>query len=290
MSLRLKFNLIIGTTFAAGFGISAYVINDLLQNQAQEEILHTAGIMMESALSIRNYTVSEIKPLLAEKLHEEFLPQSVPAYAATTNIQGLRKTYPEYSYKEATLNPTNPMSRATDWETSVVNHFRNDTTAKELTGTREAATGKSFYLARPIQVKSGACLDCHGTVEHAPPAMLAKYGNANGFGWNLNEVVGAQIVSVPMNIALRRADQAFQAFLLATGAIFLVALLLLNLLLHIFVIKPAVSMARIAEDVSLGKADAPEFEPKGNDELASLGHSFNRMRRSLDNAMQMLDE
>jgi protein-histidine pros-kinase len=48
-------------------------------------------------------------------------------------------------------------------------------------------------------------------------------------------------------------------------------------------------MSAIAGEVSLGSEDAPEFPDKGSDEIASLAQSFNRMRRSLTNAMRMLD-
>ena len=40
-----------------------------------------------------------------------FLPQSLPAYAATEIFSTLRQQHPEYSYKEAVLNPTNPRDR-----------------------------------------------------------------------------------------------------------------------------------------------------------------------------------
>jgi protein-histidine pros-kinase len=40
----------------------------------------------------------------------------------------------------------------------------------------------------------------------------------------------------------------------------------------------------------MGKLEVPEYKPKGNDEVASLAESFNRMRRSLVNAMKILDE
>jgi HAMP domain-containing protein len=40
----------------------------------------------------------------------------------------------------------------------------------------------------------------------------------------------------------------------------------------------------------MDKLDAPECVTRGRDEIASLAESFNRMRRSLVNAMQMLNE
>ncbi|HFE38434.1 MAG TPA: DUF3365 domain-containing protein, partial [Gammaproteobacteria bacterium] len=205
MSLGGKFNLILIITFLVGMTAAGWLSYKMLQQNARDEILHTADIIMESALAIRNYTVSQVKPLLVPHMNDVFLPQTVPAYAAMQSITGLRKKYPEYSYKEATLNPTNPVSRATDWETSIVEYFRNNADAKELVGEHETAIGLSLYIARPIQVSNSGCLSCHGESEDAPRAMLAKYGTAGGFGWHLDEIIGAQIVNVPMSVALERA-------------------------------------------------------------------------------------
>ncbi|WP_413769305.1 DUF3365 domain-containing protein, partial [Vibrio vulnificus] len=91
-------------------------------------------LMMEAALAIRAYTVSQIKPHLDPMLAERFLPQTVPAYAATETLNELRKNHPEYAYKEATLNPSNPRDRASDWEADLVAGFRNADDVKELTG------------------------------------------------------------------------------------------------------------------------------------------------------------
>jgi protein-histidine pros-kinase len=48
-------------------------------------------------------------------------------------------------------------------------------------------------------------------------------------------------------------------------------------------------MATTAEKVSMGDASIPEYEYTGKDEVGSLSRSFNRMRRSLDSAMKMLE-
>jgi len=290
MGLRTKFNLVLILAFSIGMAGAGYISHEVLQQNARTEVLHTAGIIMESAMSVRGYTVDEIKPLLSEQMKDTFLPQTVPAYAAARNVMRLRNKYPEYTYKEATLNPTNPASRATEWESTVVEYFRNNLSEKELVGERQTATGLSLFVAHPIQIKKDGCLACHGTVEEAPATMLALYGSAGGFGWKLDEVVGSQIVSVPMTVALDRANETFQTFMVALGGIFFIVFIMINLLLHYIVVKPVKLMSAIAHDVSMGKLDVPECQPRGKDEVASLAESFNRMRRSLVNAMKMLDE
>ena len=195
MGLRLKFNLVLLLVFLLGLGVTGFESYELLHKNAREEVLRNAGVMMEAALSMRGYTVSQVRPVLQAD-PEQFLPQSVPAYAATEIMALLRKKYPDYAYKEAALNPTNPRDRAVEWETDIVNTFRGDTAKTEISGVRDTPTGPSLYLARPFQIKDPACLACHTTAEMAPPAMIKLYGSGNGFGWKLNEVIGAQIVSV----------------------------------------------------------------------------------------------
>ena len=82
LGLRLKFNIVLLLVFLLGLAVSAYVSRELLQRNARAEVLHTAGVMMEAALSMRSYTVGQVRPNL-RPMTEEFLPQSVPAYAAT---------------------------------------------------------------------------------------------------------------------------------------------------------------------------------------------------------------
>jgi len=290
MGLRTKFNLIMLAIFSLGTIGAGFASYEVLQRNARDEILHTAGILLESALAVRTYTVKEVRPLLSVQIKRQFLPQTVPAYAATTNIKNLRKKYPEYSYKEATLNPTNPASRATEWETSIIEHFRNNQQEKEVIGERITPTGPMLYIARPIKIKNENCLQCHGNIDDAPDTMLASYGRANGFGWKLNEIVGSQIVSVPMSVPLARADATFHTFMIALFIVFLSVFLILNIFLHFIVIKPVKEISRIAHDVSMGKMDGVECNDKGKDEIASLAGSFNRMKRSLVNALDMLGD
>ncbi len=289
LSLIAKFNLVIISVFSLALVATGLVSNSILQRNARHEVAERAQLMMEAALAVRNYTIGEIRPLLALQMKHSFLPQTVPAYAATQAFLQLHKTYPEYHYKEATLNPTNPRDRAVEWEVDVIERFRGASGADTIVGVRDTPGGPSFYIARPIKITDPACLICHSTVDVAPKTMLSRYGTANGFGWKLNEVVGAQIVSVPMELPLRQAREAFTTFMGSLVVVFIVITLVLNLMLRRIVIEPIVRMAHTADEVSKGKMDAPEFAEGGGDEVSLLGASFNRMRRSLDKAMKMLE-
>jgi protein-histidine pros-kinase len=289
MKLLVKFNLVFIAVFVLGLAITGAVTRSLLDRHAQEEVLQHARFLLEKALAVRSYTSTQVAPLLETQMKYAFLPQSVPAFSATEVLAKIQKAYPEYSYKEATLNPTNPRDRAVAWEADVIGEFRKSPDTKEFVGERETPAGRALYIARPIRVNDAACLRCHSTVDVAPHTLVEKYGPANGFGWQLHEVVGAQVVSVPMTVPLARSQQTWTAVMVLFSAVFATTGLALNLLLWAMVIRPVTKMADLAERVSLGKGDAPAFDARGRDEIGVLARSFNRMRRSLTTAMKMLE-
>jgi len=290
MKLVVKFNLVFLLVFLIGLAAAGYVSEQLLQKNARDEIVLNARLVMESALATRAYTSTQVGPLLQTQMKYAFLPQSVPAYAATEVFNGLRKTFPEYAYKEATLNPTNPRNRANDWEADIVNQFRNGLDKPEVVGERDTPGGKSFYIARPMQIKAEACLYCHSTVDSAPKTLVEKYGPANGFGWKLNEVIGAQIVSVPTDVPIARANAAFKTFMISLTVVFAFIFVALNLMLWFMVIRPVTRLSRFADAVSQGEnMDTSDFPVTSRDEIGVLTQSFNRMKKSLVQAMKMLE-
>src|ERR1700727_395778 len=182
MSLLLRINAALGAVFVVAALLAGYICWTMLEANAQREVLVEAGLMMDSAAAVRTYTSKEILPLISAGIKEEFPPQSVPSYAATQNFLSFHEHHPDYSYKEATLNPTNPRDRAADWEGDIIQRFRNDAETAQVVGIRDTPMGKSLYMARPMRAKP-ECLVCHSIPFAAPQSLIARYGGDNGFGW-----------------------------------------------------------------------------------------------------------
>jgi methyl-accepting chemotaxis protein len=288
MGLRLKFNFVLLVVMLAGLAMAAVAAWQMLRDNARAEVVREARLMLEAASAVRTYTIDHVRPHLVQQMTDIFLPPSVPAFAATEAINNLRRHHGDYSYKEATLNPTNPRNRTVDWEADVVQQFRQYPDRTEVIGERQAAGGRSLFIARPIQVTHAACLQCHSTPAAAPTSLRKLYGDANGFGWQQDEIVGAQIVSVPMDVPLAHAERTFHVFLGVLGLVFLLTFVALNLALGHLILRPIRQMAQSADRVSTGDFGEPEFVEHGGDELTVLRSAFNRMRRSLETAMQMI--
>jgi HAMP domain-containing protein len=159
---------------------------------------------------------------------------------------------------------------------------------KEFVGERDTPMGRSLYMARPIRAEAG-CLTCHGLASAAPKTVVARYGSDNGYGWQAGDVIGAQVVSVPIAHAEASASSAFRAFLTALTGVFAALLVVVNLVLYFLVVRPVRRMALIADQLSVGDTSAGEFPASGGAEIAALGHAFNRMRKSLDKALKLLE-
>jgi HAMP domain-containing protein len=288
MSLLLRINAALAGVFLLAFALAGYICWTMLESNAQREVLAEAGLMMDSAAAVRSYTSNEILPLISAGMKDKFPPQSVPSYAATQNFLHFHEHHPDYAYKEATLNPTNPRDRAAEWEGDIIQRFRNDAQTAQVVGIRDTPMGKSLYMARPIRA-TPECLVCHSVPSAAPQSLIARYGGDNGFGWQPNEVVAAQVVSVPFASATANADRDFRAFMVLLVSVFAAAFVVVNVLLYQLVVRPVRRIALVADRVSQGDMSAPEFPHGGAPEIASVTRSFERMRKSLEKAQRLLE-
>lgn len=287
MSLRLKLNLILLCTALLGLSFAALLGRDIFYEHAGQELREIAQVAMEGANAIRHYTQTEIRPLLEAKNTQDFTPQQVPAYSASRFFHLLQKKRGNLHYKEASNNPINAANWATDWESDLIQWFKEHPEETQFIGERSTPTGSLIYLSRPIRV-SPDCLVCHDTPAKAPKAMLDRYGATNGYGWQVDEVAAIQTISVPRTKALERAAIEYRVFLVSLAVAFILIGLAMNLLLHFLVIRPIKTITAHVNQVSLGTLSLPELPVQGKDEIASLSQSFNRMQRSLNSAIAIL--
>ncbi len=287
MKLTTKINLILAGTFVAGLslvGVNSYL---LTEENALRQVTDQAELIMQKALAVRSYTVNEVRPLLIGDT-ETFHPQTVPAYSATQTANLVREKRPNYSYKEAVFNPTNPRDKATPAEEAIINRFIADPGLTRLVGSEVINGVKSLYISYPIRITNPACLTCHSTPEAAPAAMIDIYGDKGGFGWQLNEIVGTQMVVVPYTLPAQLAQKTFISFIVSMATIFLILFLVINITIRKLVLKPIMRVTHQAEQVSKGNLRDAEIKVTGNDEIADMSRAFNRMRRSVIKIVQMM--
>ncbi|MBR0567145.1 diguanylate cyclase [Azoarcus sp. L1K30] len=252
LALRLKFNLVLVVTFLISIlGAGVYYYN-FLEQVAFSDVRHDSDVLMETALAIRSYTTDQIKPHLDPLNADQFLPQTVPAFAAVETLRRLSSRYPGYEYRETTLDSTNPRNMANPWESKLIDELaaaqaKAPQDEIERSGIYGTGVKRALYVARPITITQASCLSCHGTPEVAPTSMIKLYGSGGGYGWQMGQTVGMQIVKVPMLYPLEKARTTFNSFMLSLLAIFGLMFVGLNLALSSVVIEPMARLNRRLE-------------------------------------------
>jgi len=105
-----------------------------------------------------------------------------------------------------------------------------------------------------------------------------------------DETVGEQIISVPMEVPLKRADVIYHTFMYSLLVVFALVFVSLNVMVYFFVTRRICELSRLADEVSMGNFDGDDFNTRGCDEVSHLAQSFNRLRTSMARALKMLEE
>ncbi|MBK8026277.1 MAG: DUF3365 domain-containing protein [Chloroflexi bacterium] len=266
MNLRTRFTLIISIIFVAAFIAAWAIFTQVLQRQAEDEIRTRSMALMDLLGAVRTYTSEHVNPLLVDDLDVQpnFIPETVPAYSAQTVFDSFRsaRTYSGSLYKEAALNPTNLDDIATDFEAAMIASFAADPSQLELSGFTTVDDDLLFYNARPLAVTTETCLRCHGDPAAAPASLINTYGSANGFGWQLGEVVAIRMLYVPAEEVFSQRQQALGLVMGILVVVFVVVVVAINVVLRRTVVRPVIQIARLANLIITDRLtlDSPEVD------------------------------
>jgi HAMP domain-containing protein len=292
MKIETKVNVLLVIVFTCGMLISGVTLSNALEKKAESEVNSTALLLLKMANSVREYTNSNVSTLLTPSLETQnkFIPESIPSFSIRLVFDNLRKNpeYNNFKYKDAVANPTNPKDQADLFELGLINKFNNNPKSTSQTGFITVDGNKLFYSANPLIIKETKCLRCHSTPEKAPKSQIATYGSKHGFNWKLNAVVGTQIIYFPAQNIFNTASHSLSMMMWLLICIFTIVLILMNILLRRTILQRIKRMSSVAKRVSTGAMET-NFENNYQDEIGDLAEAFNRMKRSLEIALNLLN-
>ncbi|MGP1386811.1 MAG: c-type heme family protein [Thainema sp.] len=287
MKLQNRLTIVILAIFISGWIIAGLSAFTLERRNAEQDTIRTARLLLSTAVAARNYTTDQLEPLLDNETTTEFVKQTVPSYTAQEMFKYLGEEYRGYSYREPALNPTNPNDLAEGWQVELIQYFITHPEVLEITDRRIERSGQeTLFVAEPIRVDSPSCLECHSTPDVAPASLINTYGRERGFGWQLDEVIAARVISVPTSLPKQQATTSIFSYLLIIGSVFLLAYVTVNVIVRKWLIVPLNRIADMVEEISLRKtvADAQLPETR-SDSLGRLSQAINRLLVSLNKAL-----
>lgn len=287
VNLSVRFTLILSGVFLVGILFGGTVYWRALQGKAQKEIADQGLLLIETMNAVRGYTSTHVKPLLADQLaaSPSFISETVPAFSARTVFENFRSQvdFETYLYKEAAFNPTNPLDKADEFESALLQKMIAESSTEE-SGYRDYEGTQLYYIARPLKIGAESCLECHSTPDKAPASLIATYGDQGGFGWTMGQTIAVQIIYVPAEEVFNAAWQTFTLVMSVFVMIFGLIILLINLLLRRYVIQPVKVLGGLAQKISADENFSTELESPAlqavtvrPDELGNLAHVFRRM-------------
>ncbi len=291
-------SLVLVVVFGLGSVLGGLLLEHNLEKQATAKIASQGLMLMDMMDAVRRYTSEEIQPILAQKLEDEndFFAQSVPTYAANKVYEELAEItfqWEDHRFKTAVSNPTNPQDLANEFEQGIIDMFRASPDQSQVQDFDQDADNRNiFYVARPFRIQSESCLQCHSTPDRAPRAMIERYGDQGGFGWELGSIVGIQIAYIPGQEVLQVARRAFISIAGLTLLIFAIAIVSLNWILDPLLIRPLQYLARISSQIgtaapttgsTLAQTDVRRLQTLGRsrNELGQLSRTFQDMVQSI---------
>lgn len=299
--LKLKASTYVSLSTGVIFLLAAMMLVLIIYRDQQNETLDCAQekafMMLDQNIAIHTYYSKELKPGLFKLIEplgikDYFEPSWMSSTYAIRQIEGyselLRKE--GYYYKECAINARSPMNEADDFEREFIQRLNKEPELMKWSGNRKFDGKDFFVLLQRGETMEESCLRCHSTPDRAPGDMVARYGAERSFNRDVDEVVSAISIRIPISqakaAAIRYSFGLIVLVLSVLAAIFAVHYLLNNSLL----IGP---LNRIQEKVcditnNTDRLGEKIPLPKGR-ELQELVLNFNQMSVSLRNSHDNLE-
>jgi hypothetical protein len=183
------------------------LVQQKIDNRSRRRIAEDRAYVLLTAMEADRHVTSKIiKPALWEEFGKEtFVVEAMSSSFGARNVfNRIREQYPDYHFKHSCFDPRNRRNLADAAELEVLNVFLQHTELEEWSGVQVIQDEERWVVAKPIFHKT-RCAGCHGNPSDAPQDILETYGSEYAFGRKDGDLIGALLVSVPLQTATGHA-------------------------------------------------------------------------------------
>ncbi len=277
-SIIVKFRLALVIVYILSLIISILVINNLTRQEVYNNAEKELNLLVNVVKSARTYIDKDVRPYLLPK--DIFHAPAISPVVATKHIaEHFLDLEPSYYIKVTSDNPLNPDNRPEPIEQKILESFREDRNLESLIIQGRVQNNNYLISAQP-SISQQSCLLCHSKPENSPPNIAKEYKGTSGYGYELDQVVGANVVGVPIGnvnqIIFQRSLTAFISLTILFSLIFFI----INRLMQRLILKPIINLSHSAQEITDGNLDK-EISLARQDEIGQLANSLDLMRRSI---------
>ncbi|GAB6036360.1 DUF3365 domain-containing protein [Fundidesulfovibrio butyratiphilus] len=224
--LQTKFLLWLAAIMVLVGLISISLLRLHLRAMLEEDVRGKARLILSNVDALEGFMDQALQPAMCEVLAGERFMRESMHMSRTVMVPG-EPEKEQFHYRRAGFGALAGASGSSPQEKQLENRFAENPTAQlEEFFTRQHGE-ETYVAARPLRARPG-CLRCHGGPDQASADLRERMGDQwAGFGWKEGQLVGAQVVSLPLRGSLSRIHEATWGFILlfAVGGLGLYALI-----------------------------------------------------------------
>lgn len=284
-SITRRFNIWILAIYALSIVISAPTIYFYTRHEVYQQSNTQLRMLVDIVKSIKGYVAADLRPYFMKQqlFHTAGMSGIVAVSRVATNFKDMQQNY---SIRNVSDNPLNAKNSPQALEQDLLQGFRRNRDLREIRVEGMLDGQQMLVRSAPIVSKKG-CLRCHGDPSKVPDDVTAEYGGSSGYGYKVGDVVGLEVVGVPIagidSVAMQRSLVAIALLTLLFALVFVA----INMLVRRNLITPMLQITKTARAISKGRLDQPLSLPR-NDEIGDLARSVELLRRSFAQLMKRM--
>jgi nitrogen-specific signal transduction histidine kinase len=244
----LKHRFLVGLSVSmAALGVFfAVLISMNLRDQLVTDTEHKASLVLSQVEAVQAYVREVLRPSMYDLLPPDaFVLEAMSTSFVTRKVMSdLNVHGDQFRYRRVAVGARNPDYEADAFERAVMERFAADPQLTRLEEITPRNGEDVFVAARPVRFDA-SCLRCHGDPAEAPKALLLRYGDDRGFWRQAGELVGLDMVTMPVAGALGQIKGKTISFL----SLFALGMAAFYLTLQVFFDRLVVVNLRRATDV-----------------------------------------
>ena len=211
---KRQFSLLLILIYIISLPVISTITYFVLRQNAINHAYQASRLYIAAIDAVKQYVEDELRPVLKKELPHKFILEGMSrSYAAGSTARRILQGFPDYIFKNASVNPTNLKNNADEFERGIINDFRTKKDIKEWKGFISKEGYDYYVIARAGSPVKESCLYCHGDPAAAPKEVTERYGTTSGYYMKAGEVVDALIVYIPIHIPLANARKAVAIFI-----------------------------------------------------------------------------